>query len=355
MPVISVDWLDGRDPSQKEALVAALTDVMHRIAGSPPDRINVLLNDVPVGNWGRGGKLLDAPGSAAVDPVPSLSAPQTFVTAAADFPLLSQPMRVFDLEQPRTQGMPVHENHQPGYLYVLYRRHDDALTNGPPGPRSSASGMIVCMEHSGTHIDALCHQADNQMLYGEILADSVTSANGFARHAIEEVPPLVARGVLLDVARHRGVDALGRGEAISAGELQEVCTAAGIEIQAGDVVLVRTGNAVYWHDPERYLAGPGMDGGVSRWLADRKVLAVGADNMAWDVIGRYDEELGCHLPGHLILLAQSGIYIVENLELEALAAAGIATFAFVCAPLKFVGATGSPVRPIALVPASSLR
>jgi len=349
MPVITVDWLDGRDPSQKEALVAALTEVMHRIAGSPPDKINVVLNDVPVGNWGRGGKLLEAPapGPTAAD----ASAERTFVTAAADFPLLSRPMRVFDLEQPRTQGMPVHENHQPGYLYVLYRRHDDALTNGPPGPRSSASGMIVCMEHSGTHIDAISHQADDQHLYGGIPADSVTSAMGFARHAVEEIPPIVARGVLLDVARHRGVDALGPGEAVSADELQEVCAEAGIGVQAGDVVLVRTGNAAFWHKPARYLAGPGMDGGASRWLADRKVLAVGADNMAWDVIGRFDEELGCHLPGHLILLAQSGIYIVENLDLEALAAAGIATFAFVCAPLKFVGATGSPVRPIALVPA----
>ncbi|MGI8475686.1 MAG: cyclase family protein, partial [Thermomicrobiales bacterium] len=96
--------------------------------------------------------------------------------------------------------------------------------------------------------------------------------------------------------------------------------------------------------------GPGMDADASRWLAGRGVLAVGADNMAWDVIGRVDPELGCNLPGHLILLAQSGIYIVENLDLEGLAAAGATTFAFICAPLKFIGATGSPVRPIALVP-----
>jgi len=79
-----------------------------------------------------------------------------------------------------------------------------------------------------------------------------------------------------------------------------------------------------------------------------RVLAVGADNMAWDVIGPADPEYG-ELPGHLILLARSGIYIIENLQLEELAAAGRYRFSFICTPLKFVGATGSPVRPIALV------
>jgi kynurenine formamidase len=71
--------------------------------------------------------------------------------------------------------------------------------------------------------------------------------------------------------------------------------------------------------------------------------------MAWDVIGLRDPELGCNLPGHLILLAQHGIYIIENLRLSELAAARIYRFTFICTPLKFVGATGSPVRPIALV------
>ena len=73
--------------------------------------------------------------------------------------------------------------------------------------------------------------------------------------------------------------------------------------------------------------------------------------MAWDVIGVPDPELGCTLPGHLLLLAQRGIYILENLRLGELAATRAYRFIFVCMPLKFVGATGSPVRPVALVPA----
>jgi kynurenine formamidase len=73
--------------------------------------------------------------------------------------------------------------------------------------------------------------------------------------------------------------------------------------------------------------------------------------MAWDVPGLKDPELGCLMPGHLILLARHGIYIVENLALDELAASGRHTFEFVCTPLKLVGATGSPVRPLAIVSA----
>ncbi len=122
-----------------------------------------------------------------------------------------------------------------------------------------------------------------------------------------------------------------------------------MSVESGDVALVRTGNARHWSAPERYLAGPGMAASASYWLAERRVLAVGADNMAWDVPGLRDPDLGCLMPGHLILLARNGIYIIENLALEELAAAGGYRFDFVCTPLKLVGATGSPVRPVAVV------
>jgi kynurenine formamidase len=258
--------------------------------------------------------------------------------------------RVFDLEQPRTDTMPIHPSHRPGYSYVLHRRHQDTV--GQDGPRTSASGMIVCMEHTGTHIDALSHQADHMTLCGGILVNAdVQTSRGFTRRGVEEIAPIAAPGVLLDLTAHLGVEALSAGYAVGAAELEACCERQGTPISPGDVALVFTGNERAWGDPERYLAGPGMAGSASRWLADRGVLAVGADNMAWDVIGLRDEELGCTLPGHLLLLAQRGIYIIENLRLGELAAARAYRFLFVCTPLKFVGATGSPVRPIALVPA----
>ena len=78
------------------------------------------------------------------------------------------PPVVFDLEQPRTENMPIHPNHKPGYSYVLHRRHTDDY--GQDGPRSGASGLIVCKEHSGTHIDALCHQAEHMIMLGVLAA-----------------------------------------------------------------------------------------------------------------------------------------------------------------------------------------
>ncbi len=257
-------------------------------------------------------------------------------------------LRIFDLEQPRTEAMPIHPAHQPGYSYVLYRRHHD--TYGQDGPRTGASGMLVCMEHSGTHIDALCHQASDLTLYNGLPVDAhIETARGFTHHGVEHIPPIVAPGVLLDLPAHQGIAALPPGYAVTAAEVAACCTQQGIDIAAGDVVLVYTGNEHAWGNPEQYLAGPGMAGDASRWLAARGVLAVGADNMAWDLLGLHDAELGCTLPGHVILLVQHGIYIIENLRLSELAAASAYRFTFICTPLKLVGATGSPVRPVALV------
>ena len=258
---------------------------------------------------------------------------------------------IFDLEQPRTEGMPIHPAHrQAGYSYHLHRRHEDEYRPEDTGPRTGAAGVIVCAEHTGTHIDALCHQSDALTLFGDVPVDaSVQSPRGFDRLGVEEIPPILAPGVLLDVAASKGADELEPGYAVTEEDLVNCCEKQGVNIEAGDVALVRTGNGRHWEDEERYLAGPGMDASASYWLADRQVLAVGADNMAWDVIGLRDPELGCIMPGHLILLARRGIYIIENLVLEDLAASGHRRFDFVCTPLKFVGATGSPVRPVAVI------
>jgi kynurenine formamidase len=261
--------------------------------------------------------------------------------------------RVFDLEQPRSDRMPIHPAHQQaGYSYLLHRHHEDEYRPEEAGPRTGAAGVIICGEHTGTHIDALCHQSDALVLYGGVPVDGrVQTSRGFKRLAVEEIPPILAPGVLLDVATSKGVEALEPGYAVTDADLEECCGRQGVGVEPGDVALVRTGNARFWEDPDRYLAGPGMATSASYWMAERRVLAVGADNMAWDVPGMRDPELGCLLPGHLILLARRGIYIIENLQLEELAAAGGYRFDFVCTPLKFVGATGSPVRPVAVVSA----
>jgi kynurenine formamidase len=258
---------------------------------------------------------------------------------------------IFDLEQPRTAKMPIHAAHQQaGYSYLLHRHHEDEYRPEEAGPRTGAAGVIICGEHTGTHIDALCHQSDALVLYGGVRVNSeVQSSRGFNRRGVEEIPPIVAPGVLLDVAAKEGVGSLEPGHAVTDEDLEACREEQGVAIEPGDVVLVRTGNARYWEDADRYLAGPGMAASASYWVAERRVLAVGADNMAWDVPGMKDPDLGCMLPGHLILLARRGIYIIENLNLDELAAAERYRFDFICTPLKFVGATGSPVRPLAIV------
>src|SRR5216117_1476553 len=106
--------------------------------------------------------------------------------------------QVFDLEQPRFAGMPIHPAHKPGYFYALHRRHRDTYRPKKHGPRSGASGVLTMMEHSGTHIDALCHQACDLTLYGGVPADQAETTTGFRQLGIEHVPPLLGPGVLLD-------------------------------------------------------------------------------------------------------------------------------------------------------------
>jgi kynurenine formamidase len=256
---------------------------------------------------------------------------------------------VYDLEQPRFAGMPIHPAHKPGYFYALHRRHRDSYQPERYGPRTGAAGILTMMEHSGTHIDALCHQAHGLKLYQEVPVEGAETPCGFTNLGIETVQPLLGRGVLLDVAGWKGQVPLPLKYGISADELRGCAAAAGVEPKAGDVLLVRTGYGANWNDEAVYLQAAGVSKSGSLWAAERGVAAVGADNMAWDAPDERDPETGATLFGHLYLLPKKGIYIMENLFLEELARNRCYQFAFIGIPLKFTGATGSPLRPLALV------
>ena len=254
---------------------------------------------------------------------------------------------VVDLEQPRTADMPYLPAHRPGYLYTLHRRHEPGLGEA----RTGASGLIVAVDHSGTHIDALSHQAESMRLCGDVeVTPALQTPAGFTQAGVETVPPLVGRGVLLDVAGPTG-DLLPPRSLISPEDLEACERRQGTRVLPGDVVLVRTGYGRCWDDAARYQQAAGGSAAASQWLVDRQVRAVGCDNFAWDVLGYTDATTGTTLPGHVLLLVRHGIYIVENLNLEELAARRAYEFLFVCVPLKLVGATGSPVRPLAFLPA----
>jgi kynurenine formamidase len=258
--------------------------------------------------------------------------------------------RVYDLEQPRFNGMPISPSHLPGYFYALHRRHRDTANPDTHGPRSSASGVLTMMEHSGTHLDAFCHQANELRLFGGVEVDEVETPAGFSRLGVETVPPLLCRGVLLDVCGHKGQRVLPARYEISADDLGGCAAGQGVEVKAGDVLLVRTGYGALWRgDVQTYLDSAGVGKSGTLWAAERGVVAVGADNMAWDVVGERDPESGASLFGHLHLLTRKGVYIIENVNLEELARDRRWEFAFVGIPLKLQGATGSPLRPLALV------
>lgn len=253
--------------------------------------------------------------------------------------------RIYDLEQPRYFGAPIYPSHAPGYFYTLHRHHERGMTE----TRTSASGFMYTTEHSGTHIDALCHQAEDLHLYGGREIDaSIQTSFGFTELGAETITPIITRGVLLDMARYRGVNYIGAGNPVRRAELEAAAQKQGLSIGEGDVVLVRTGNGALWGDATTYLQAGGMSGDASSWLAGKGIRAVGADNMAWDEVGLVDPDFKVTLPAHLILLVRNGIYIVENLFLEDLARDQCYEFTFICLPLKLRGATGSPVRPVAI-------
>ncbi|MSR30839.1 MAG: cyclase family protein [Gemmataceae bacterium] len=255
--------------------------------------------------------------------------------------------KVYDLEQPRRADMPVHPSHKPGYQYLLHNRHED---NYQPqkGPRSSASGALFMKEHTGTHIDAWSHQADSLHLCGGVkVTHQVETGSGFTYGGVETIPMIVRRGWLFDVPSFRGVKDLPPRDLVNSKELDAIAQARKLKPAKGDVLLVRVGNDQHWNNEARFLESAGMTRDAALWAAELGVFAVGADNMSWEPNGLVDPELG-PLPCHLELLARRGIYIIENLKLDELAKDGVTEFLFICLPLKLVGATGSPVRPVAL-------
>lgn len=252
--------------------------------------------------------------------------------------------QILELEHDRYVGAPIFPAHWPGFVYTLHRRHEEI----PGEMRTSASGTITMQEHSGTHIDALCHQAVEMEMFGGIRVDaSVQGPRGFTELGAETIPPIFRRGVLLDVAAAAGVDALEPGRLVTADDLEQALERADVGTAPGDCLFVRTGNGRWYDDPEHYLDGPGVSAEGARWLASREPFLCGADNVAFDYPKNVDPELGS-LPCHMVLIVERGIYIVENVNLEPVADAGWSEFLFVCLPLKLSGVTGSPVRPVVL-------
>ena len=204
--------------------------------------------------------------------------------------------------------------------------------------------------HVGTHIDALGHFSIGEHLYGDHTVDESVGDFGLINLGIEQMPPLITRGVCLDVSGLDGSAYLGVGRAVTADDLQRCCEAQDVGLKAGDAVLVNTGwGRFFMVNNGKYLEGePGLDVDAAKWLTAQGVVAIGADNMALEVLpGTNHPEV--MMPVHQHCLVEAGVHIIENLVLADLAHDAISTFCFVLLPVKFKGATGCPIRPVAIL------
>jgi len=254
---------------------------------------------------------------------------------------------VYDLGRPMYNGMPQSPNH-PQFRMILERRHGDKHR---PGGTSAANELIITGGHVGTHVDALSHFSHQMTLHGGIDALGAQAGGRLSVLGIDKVAPMICRGVLIDVAAAAGRSMCKPGYEISRGDLEKAVVLHKIDIRPGDAVILRTGWGRLWDDHEQYIGwengvpGPGVE--AVNWLASQKPRVVGSDTIAFEFIppGKGHSEM----PGHKILLVDHGIHIIECMSLEEIASAGVTEFLFIMSPLKIVGATGSPVRPLALV------
>jgi kynurenine formamidase len=258
-------------------------------------------------------------------------------------------VRLVELGHPLFTGMPCSPNH-PGFRMSLLRRHGDMVR---PDGGSASNEMIVTGGHVGTHVDALAHVSHNGQLHGGVDAVAAQTGGRFRQLGAEHTPALLTRGVLLDVAATHGVDVLPPGYGISAEDLTAAADRAGVQPRQGDVALVRTGWARNFDDARTYLGDehgvPGLTPQAADWLVAAGVAASGADTTAYEQIKPGAGHSA--LPVHRILLVDAGIHIIEHLALEEASRQRLTEFVFVMAPLRIVGGTGSPIRPVAAVSA----
>jgi kynurenine formamidase len=272
--------------------------------------------------------------------------------------------RVFDLGFTWDQSAPVLSLNPP-YVFALNATHRQTHEVYGSAPGSQVSWTSEILYFSGQHgaptIDALGHIGRNLKLHGGVDAVQATSRpDGIGNDlGIETFPRdlLLSRGILLDVARMvagGAADPLPPGLEITGKHLEDTARAHGVRVSRGDSVLIRTGWGQYFgKDNARYLGekspGPGVDAG--RWLIAQGVRLTGTDTATYEVRPAvHGKEL---FPVHMLLIADHGIYLVENANLEELGAARVHLFCLVVPPLRIRGASGSPLRMLALTPRQS--
>jgi kynurenine formamidase len=263
--------------------------------------------------------------------------------------------RVFDLSVDYFVGMPsfamlgdptfqIWMSHTPSGTVV-----DDPIGVGPEqNRRVSLSGDCIAMyAHTGTHIDSLNHFGWCGEIWNGFTEREHLGARSWTRCGPEKHPPVIARGVLIDIAAANGVDVLPDSYGIGADDVRMALDRQRTTIRPGDVVMVRTGRMRVWPDREAYLPNePGLDLEGAKLLAEAGAIVIGADNIALEQAPSPDPDN--HHGVHTFLLAEAGVPIMENVDLEELSADEVFEFAFVGRAMPIRGATAAPMQPIAM-------
>lgn len=200
----------------------------------------------------------------------------------------------------------------------------------------------------GSQIDGLGHLGIGNQYYNGLTSEQIVADGGLAELGTHTIPPIVTRGVMLDMTRHFGVDMVSEGTAFNRAEIEAAASAQGIQIRSGDVVLFHTGwMQLLGTDNQRFISvqpGVGVEG--AEYLADLGVVAIGADTPALEVIPFENPQRVFAV--HQTLLAKQGVYILENMNTAELAADDVQEFMFVLGQPKFKGAVQTVINPIAI-------
>jgi kynurenine formamidase len=209
------------------------------------------------------------------------------------------------------------------------------------------SGDVILMyTHTGTHIDSLNHFGYGRKIYNGFDADEHLGSRAWQKGGSEQIVPIIARGILLDIAAVKNVDCLPPSYGISIDDCRAAAEKQSVQVRAGDAVFLRTGRMRYWPDGSKVFGNsPGVTLETAKWLTRHDIICVGADNEA--VEKTPSGNLDNWLPGHCHFLIEAGVPQVECLNLEDLSRDRLYEFALIAAPIRLRGATGSPLRPLA--------
>jgi len=265
--------------------------------------------------------------------------PETVLRAAR----LIRTGQVFELGRRLESSMPLQATRQ----FQLHTKRTAELAGSN---RRGGNEEIVLAEigQVGTQFDGFAHQTIGDSLYNCVKVDEVATRNGFTRMGIENIGALVTRGVLIDVPALKGVETLPDSYEITVADLQQALARQQLTLQPGDAVIVHTGWGRLWgKENSRYMTtNPGLGAAAAEWIARQDPMLIGADNAPINVTPSPDPQLSN--PVHQIALVVNGVFLLENLRLDELAAQRAYEFALIVEPLKLVGGTGSTVAPIAI-------